>query len=293
MRYLVKQIAQSAHAVKPSFLIIPQNGQSVAVKSYCTDCASSLDQEYLNSISAIGREDLFYGYISPDQANTVSQIQEAGVLLDAYQQAGIPVLVTDYCGSPSNMDNSYNQNDAKGYIGFAAPSLELDEIPSYPAKPHHENNNDVTAAKDVENFLFLLDPAQFSSRTDYLQSLASTNYDLLIIDAFYEGSLLTKGEVNALKVKPGGGQRLVVAYMNIGEAEDFRYYWQSDWNSQKPDWVRTENPDWPGEYKIEYWNSNWHNIIYGNSNSYLQKLLDSDFDGAYLDKIDSYESFEE
>ena len=44
-------------------------------------------------------------------------------------------------------------------------------------------------------------------------------------------------------------------------------------------------------YKIEYWNEEWQSIIYGNENSYLKKILDSGFDGVYLDIVDAYENF--
>jgi len=33
-------------------------------------------------------------------------------------------------------------------------------------------------------------------------------------------------------------------------------------------------------------------IIYGNNNSYLKKILDAGFDGVYLDIIDAFEYFE-
>ena len=33
-------------------------------------------------------------------------------------------------------------------------------------------------------------------------------------------------------------------------------------------------------------------IIYGNNNSYLEKILDAGFDGVYLDIIDAFEYFE-
>lgn len=47
-----------------------------------------------------------------------------------------------------------------------------------------------------------------------------------------------------------------------------------------------ENPEWKGNYKVQYWNADWKSIIFGNDNSYTKKLLNSHFDGAYLDIID-------
>ena len=84
--------------------------------------------------------------------------------------------------------------------------------------------------------------------------------------------------------------RLVIAYMSIGEAEDYRYYWEPAWSVNPPSWLETEN--WEGNYKVRYWDSDWQKIIFGNEDSYLKKVLDAGFDGVYLDIIDAFEYFE-
>ena len=53
-----------------------------------------------------------------------------------------------------------------------------------------------------------------------------------------------------------------------------------------------ENPNWAGNFKVKYWNTEWQNIIYGNDNSYLKKILNAGFDGVYLDIIDAFEYYE-
>ncbi|MFK5973518.1 MAG: endo alpha-1,4 polygalactosaminidase [Flavobacteriaceae bacterium] len=80
--------------------------------------------------------------------------------------------------------------------------------------------------------------------------------------------------------------------MSIGEAEDYRYYWQSEWNTNKPDWLEVVNPDWPGNFKVKYWNTEWKALILGDKNAYLDKIIAADFDGVYLDIIDAFEYFE-
>jgi cysteinyl-tRNA synthetase len=80
--------------------------------------------------------------------------------------------------------------------------------------------------------------------------------------------------------------------MSIGEAEDYRYYWQTEWEKDPPSWLAEENPEWSGNYKVQYWNKDWQNIIYGKGNSYLNKILDVGFDGVYLDIIDAFQYFE-
>jgi len=95
-----------------------------------------------------------------------------------------------------------------------------------------------------------------------------------------------------LRSKQNGGKRMVIAYMSIGEAEDYRYYWQPEWDSNPPSWLKGENPHWEGNYKVEYWDPLWQQIIFGTDSSYLDKILDAGFDGVYLDIIDAFEYFE-
>ena len=89
----------------------------------------------------------------------------------------------------------------------------------------------------------------------------------MITDLFFQGDLeFSNEEINQLKVKANGGKRLVVAYFSIGEAEDYRYYWKESWNNNLPDFIEAENPDWEGNFKVNYWDAGWQEILYGNEN---------------------------
>ena len=85
---------------------------------------------------------------------------------------------------------------------------------------------------------------------------------------------------------------MIVAYMSIGEAEDYRYYWKPSWKINNPSFIVSSNPSWPGNYKVQYWDSTWQSIIFGNDDSYTKKILSAGFDGVYLDIIDGYSYFE-
>ena len=123
---------------------------------------------------------------------------------------------------------------------------------------------------------------------------SQTNYDLLIIDAYFSNDeMLTHEDVNHLKEKINGGKRLILSYLSIGEAENYRYYWQKEWDINPPSWLEEENPDWSGNYKVRYWDKEWREIIFGNPDAYLDKILKAGFDGVYLDLVDSFEYFEE
>ncbi|MBQ5572035.1 MAG: endo alpha-1,4 polygalactosaminidase, partial [Bacteroidales bacterium] len=83
-------------------------------------------------------------------------------------------------------------------------------------------------------------------------------------------------------------KRMVIAYMSIGEAEDYRYYWQAEWKRGNPSWLDKENPKWKGNYKVKYWKSEWQEIIF----DYLSRITNAGFDGVYLDIIDAFEYYE-
>ena len=92
-----------------------------------------------------------------------------------------------------------------------------------------------------------------------------------------------------MKKKPDGSERLLIAYMSIGEIEDYRYYWgQNGWTkkAKRPSWIGAENPEWLHNYTVKFWNQGWKDIIFAKSGSYLDKIIDAGFDGVYLDKID-------
>jgi cysteinyl-tRNA synthetase len=236
---------------------------------------------------------LFYGYIADNVATPPDENLYLRSLLNISKTAGNIILVTDYCSTLSNMDDSFAKNSTCGYISFSADRRELDNIPAYPNPIYAENTSEVSSLEQVQNFLYLINPTNFSSKQEFINAIKSTNYDLLIMDLFFtDGAAFTSSEINQLRSKANGGSRLIIAYLSIGEAEDYRYYWQPAWHPGSPFWLDNQNPDWEGNYKVKYWLKEWQDIIYGNSNSYLKKILDAGFDGAYLDIIDAFEYFE-
>ncbi|MHC4103502.1 MAG: endo alpha-1,4 polygalactosaminidase [Planctomycetota bacterium] len=293
MRDFVRGISSYSKNAVPGFIVIPQNGHELL-----TDDGEETGQpaaEYMSAIDGIGREDLFYGYNNDDVATPASERDYMIAFLDIAEADGIEVLVTDYCTTVSFVDDSYTQSALKNYISFAA-ERELDGIPdypAYPAPPFDNTGSDVNSLADAKNFLYLINPGNYASKTLLLDAIKETDYDIVIIDLFDNDNIeLNAFDVTSLKVKDNGGNRLVIAYMSIGEAEDYRYYWKTSWETSPPSWLARENPDWAGNYKVRYWDESWQSIIYGNESSYLAKILNAGFDGVYLDIIDAYEYFE-
>jgi cysteinyl-tRNA synthetase, unknown class len=291
MREFVIGISDYAKGIIPRFAIIPQNG--VELVTTTGEESGTPDADYLDAIDGNGQEDLFYGYNNDNEITPASENEYLRVFLDISKNAGNTILVTDYCSTTSKMSDSYNQNHANGYISFSADQRDLNNIPQYPDPIYAENNNNITTLQQAKNFLYLINPENFSSKEDFINSIIATNYDLLIMDLFFEdGTEFTSSQINQLKNKKNGGSRLVICYLSIGEAENYRYYWDNNWSNNPPQWLDKENPDWSGNYKVKYWDSDWQRIIYGSDDSYLKKIMDAGFDGVYLDIVDAFEYYE-
>lgn len=126
------------------------------------------------------------------------------------------------------------------------------------------------------------------------KDIAALDVDLVVVDYAADGSDETafkSRDVALMQSRPDGGRKLVVSYMSIGEAEDYRYYWNAAWKKPKtrPAWLDDENPDWEGNYKVRYWDAEWQRVIMGAPNAYLDRIIAAGFDGVYLDIIDAFE----
>ncbi len=289
MRNFVVGISQYSKTYNSDFVVIPQNGAPLILQN--AEAWGEVNTAYIDAIDGQAQEGLNYGYVHMDMPTSLQVYDNTKTFLDSAKQHRKTILVTDYCTIPSAVDNSLSTNLSNGYTGFVATQRALNNIPSYAI--FQENNLTVTNLSQAKNFLYILDYSQFSSKSDFMNAVCQTNYDLLIIDAFFDDTAFTTQEIERLKHKQNGGTRMVVAYMSIGEAENYRFYWQSSWSSHVPEWLEEENPNWQGNFKVKYWKKSWQDLIYGNDNSYTKKIINQGFDGVYLDIIDAYEYFEE
>lgn len=290
MREFVIDISDYSKALSPGFTVVPQNGQELVTQNGEPD--GGMEPAYVASIDGQGREDLFYGYIDDDLPTPAGETSWMLGFLEALEAEGVEVLVTDYCSTQEYVDSSYSWSEEYGFISFAADHRALDNVPEYPEEPWRPNDDPVSSLSDARNFLYLIDDQQFGSRDQFVDSISATRYDLLILDLFCCGERFTQEDLLRLARKPSGAERLVICYVSIGEAEDYRWYWQPGWLTDPPSWLGPENPDWPGNYLVRYWDPQWQAIIFGTDSSYVDMVIGSGFDGLYLDKIDSFEDYE-
>lgn len=128
------------------------------------------------------------------------------------------------------------------------------------------------------------------------ERLARSDFDLLIVEPSISDAdgrrPLSRDEIRRLQTKPDGSRRVVLAYVSVGEAEDYRDYWRADWASAPPRFLIAENCQWRGNHLVRFWDPAWKGLLFGSPDAVLERLLDAGFDGVSLDRVDVFEDIE-
>ncbi len=156
--------------------------------------------------------------------------------------------------------------------------------------------------------------------------LAGTNYPLLVLEPGHnhrpctgfdpadfgapgvdEGELCadvydSQAMLAALRTTPAGTERLLIAYIDVGQAEWYRDYWVEGWappptaanggGPGSPDFILAADPDgWAGNFVVAYWDDRWKELwLGGNGNDgIIAELVELGFDGVYLDWVEAYD----
>ncbi|MGD2253740.1 MAG: cellulase family glycosylhydrolase [Anaerolineales bacterium] len=139
----------------------------------------------------------------------------------------------------------------------------------------------------VKDWLYLID---VNLDQDMVEQIAASEHDMVVLDFIpseVENTDYPMAEVVG-RLHTCDHPKLVLAYIDIGEAESYRTYWQSGWRVGDPVWIVGEDPDgWQENYPVAYWYDAWRNIWLGEG-GILQQILEAGFDGVYLDWVEAY-----
>jgi cysteinyl-tRNA synthetase len=130
-----------------------------------------------------------------------------------------------------------------------------------------------------------------------VDALAADPSDVLVVDvAKTEGGIeLTADEVARLKIGPGDRRRIVLAYLSVGEVEEFRSYWDKSWSDATagagPAWLDAETCAQSERHPVRYWQEGWKEIAFRGPDSYLRRIVKAGFDGAYVGRLDVYKAY--
>jgi len=277
MQKLVIAISDYAKKTKPGFLIIPQNGIELAFNK--ADYKKGVDEKYLKAIDGMGVEELFYY----DTLNIDSLRLE-----NLRKLKGIKILNSDFVKSDRDAHDVKQRNLKEGFVPFIRTESNY-HYHKIPGIIIDKNFDDITKLDQIKNYLYLINPEEYDTKEEYVAALAKTDFDLVSVDLFFDKyNPLTLDEVKKLKRKSNGSKRLVVCYINIGAAENWRYYWNPKWKLGSPAFLKKPYEGYDDEIYVEYWDPAWQKIIFGNDDSYLKKIIDAGFDGVYLDNTEAY-----
>ena len=145
------------------------------------------------------------------------------------------------------------------------------------------------------SFAYILQADAFAkTKSAAVAQLKECGRDWIVLDTAFAGDTAWEQE-DLDAIRSGKAGRKVVAYLSIGEAEDYRPYWQSEWISKSkrtataPVWLGIENPDWKGTYQVKYWNADWQKLMLAA----IDDAMARGFDGVYLDIVDGFETYEQ
>lgn len=133
-----------------------------------------------------------------------------------------------------------------------------------------------------------IDTWAFQLQEIKIDELVEQNLDLVVLEPHPDGEDQPGLTADDLKRLKDTGMK-VLAYLSVGEAEDYRAYWQDSWDDDPPEWLGQENLDWAGNFQVEYWTPEWQALMI----KAIQSRVDDGYDGVYLDLVDAYEAFED
>jgi cysteinyl-tRNA synthetase len=151
----------------------------------------------------------------------------------------------------------------------------------------------------VKSYAYILQQEKLAKdKSEFIEILSKSERDMFVIDPFYyDNYKIRRWQKHELQlIKSGKTFRPVIAYLSIGEAENYRNYWQKSWDSNndgKPDksapsFLCSENKNWSGNYKVKYWKTKWQDIVLKE----IENIAEQGFDGIWLDIVDAFEFFE-
>ena len=93
---------------QPGFGVFPQNAEELGMQF----------PEFLEAMTGIGVEDLYYGYPRDHEPSPAEWTAEREAILDQWVTAGKLVLTIDYTGKAEQIADAYSRAHAHGYIPY-------------------------------------------------------------------------------------------------------------------------------------------------------------------------------
>lgn len=207
---------------------------------------------------------------------------------DALRSEGRMVLGLDVCPDQKAADSALRAGARDKAPVFARVGDDhFDQVPR--GHSAFENAAAVTTLSAVRTWLPVLRSDRFGSKDRFVEAVAASNYDMVVVDVAYRGTdFLVKTDIATMKFKALGPRRLVLALMPIGRASDWRWYWKKGWDVGTPGFLFAHD-DQPGVFITDMGSAEWKTLL-GKT---IAGIMDLGFDGVLFDDVGTYLWFEE
>ena len=121
-----------------------------------------------------------------------------------------------------------------------------------------------------------------------IDQIVASDYDMVVLD--YIPSVVGDEDYPMAEIiaRLHATDKLAIAYIDVGEAESYRVYWQDNWRVGNPAWIVGEDPDgWAENYPVAFWNEDWQ-ALWLDEGGLLDQIGEIGFDGVYLDWVEAY-----
>ncbi|MEE8104332.1 MAG: endo alpha-1,4 polygalactosaminidase [Planctomycetota bacterium] len=128
-----------------------------------------------------------------------------------------------------------------------------------------------------------------------VEAIERATVDMVVLEPMRSVRGRESFPMKSVVARARGSRKLCLAYLNVGQAEDYRTYWGAQWRAPTrekrghPGFLLSVDPDqWAGNYPVAYWDIRWRAVLFGSADAMLDRILADGFDGAYLDWVLGY-----
>lgn len=129
----------------------------------------------------------------------------------------------------------------------------------------------------------------------FIAAISISRYDVVTIDEVNTANSALKlnaaAIVSQMHATAGAtiSKKIVLAYVDAGEAQNDRTYWQNSWNFGSPTFLLGADPNgYPNNATVNYLDPRWQAIVFGSSTALVDQALADGFDGVFLDNVAAY-----
>ena len=129
-------------------------------------------------------------------------------------------------------------------------------------------------------------PLSQASSWRYLPSAANVpalNRDPSDVLIVANGSTLAR--IAALRQRDDGRRRAVLAAIDLASVSEHDAFWQPSWSTAPPTWLLPTHCQNSSIHGVQFWQEDWHKIIFNSIDSALSRVIDLGVDGVHLDGL--------